>query len=439
MFKPPLHLVRFAALGLWLAVAFAAPARAEGNCPPGYYPIGGGTAGWVGCAPMGPMPEESGEDQPVDEPARPAGPPPVEAYMAVAFHWDSPEIWATAGQRSKAVAEGMVSRACEQAMGSECNWLAGINNVTIALAADENGILFGANAVASAELAKGKAIARCEEFSFNCRIVRVFNPILIPNGASPAHDFSATWLPADQIRRHRVAAIAAPEDKAAEPWLGKSWLVSGANGFAAANGQAVAACEKATGGKCKALLASASGPIGLVYTGTGQVELASLPASGDPHERVRLICRKAADGCALVAQLDTAGSGVRVVDTFKIEQPLRGFHAVARATKGPDGIAVSAGHGDRATAEAAALTQCRASGAIACAIDTGGLGDHGLGPFMAAYIDQAGGTLYEYGITAANARARAEAWCVRDKLTCRPVGVWDLSASLRQWQPIRQR
>jgi hypothetical protein len=26
--------------------------RAEGNCPPGFYPIGGGSAGWVGCAPM---------------------------------------------------------------------------------------------------------------------------------------------------------------------------------------------------------------------------------------------------------------------------------------------------------------------------------------------------------------------------------------------------
>lgn len=27
-------------------------AKAEGNCPPGMYPIGGGNAGWHGCAPM---------------------------------------------------------------------------------------------------------------------------------------------------------------------------------------------------------------------------------------------------------------------------------------------------------------------------------------------------------------------------------------------------
>jgi hypothetical protein len=40
-------------------VVFSVPsAWAEGNCPDGMFPIGGGNAGWEGCAPMGP----SGED-----------------------------------------------------------------------------------------------------------------------------------------------------------------------------------------------------------------------------------------------------------------------------------------------------------------------------------------------------------------------------------------
>jgi hypothetical protein len=40
---------------LWFALAasLATPVWAEGNCPPGYFPIGGGNAGWEGCAPMG--------------------------------------------------------------------------------------------------------------------------------------------------------------------------------------------------------------------------------------------------------------------------------------------------------------------------------------------------------------------------------------------------
>lgn len=47
--------IRFLLFLTLVAVAFVSPkAMAEGNCPPGYFPIGGGSAGWQGCAPMGP-------------------------------------------------------------------------------------------------------------------------------------------------------------------------------------------------------------------------------------------------------------------------------------------------------------------------------------------------------------------------------------------------
>ena len=35
-----------------LALLVAGSAWAEGNCPQGYYPIGGGNGGWAGCAPI---------------------------------------------------------------------------------------------------------------------------------------------------------------------------------------------------------------------------------------------------------------------------------------------------------------------------------------------------------------------------------------------------
>ena len=41
---------------VWPALAGAA--HAEGPCPPGFYPTGGGQSGWHACAPMGPMEEE---------------------------------------------------------------------------------------------------------------------------------------------------------------------------------------------------------------------------------------------------------------------------------------------------------------------------------------------------------------------------------------------
>lgn len=37
--------------------------QAEGGCPAGSYPIGGGSAGWVGCAPMGGNDEQQPEER----------------------------------------------------------------------------------------------------------------------------------------------------------------------------------------------------------------------------------------------------------------------------------------------------------------------------------------------------------------------------------------
>lgn len=358
--------------------------------------------------------------------------------MAVAFHWDSSAIWATAGQRSAEAAQGFVSQACEAEMGSECHWVGGTDEVYVAIARDESGILFGGTQAGSPEAAKAEALERCQKYSFDCRIVRTFNPILIPPGTPPDRDFSAVWLPEGAVSRHRVAAVAVPDSKVAAPWTGKNWLALGGSGFAAANQQAVAACERDTGGQCKGLLGSAAGPLGLVYTGVGRVQIVPLPPVGDPRERIERICWKDVEGCALVGTIDTSGSGVKVIDLTKIAKPLRGIAAVARATKGPDGIAISTGHSQPAAAEAAALAKCRNSGALTCAIDSLGKADHGLGPFMAAFVDQAGGTLYEYGVNADNARKRAQDWCDRDKLSCREIGIYDLSQPTGQWMAIKR-
>ncbi len=53
-------------LSLLLSLFVHADVRAEGNCPDGYFPIGGGNAGWEGCAPMGPAAGagDAGEPEP---------------------------------------------------------------------------------------------------------------------------------------------------------------------------------------------------------------------------------------------------------------------------------------------------------------------------------------------------------------------------------------
>lgn len=68
----------FARPPLWflLAASLATPALAEGNCPPGYFPVGGGDAGWEGCAPMGDAYADDYDDYYGDEDYE--TPPPME-------------------------------------------------------------------------------------------------------------------------------------------------------------------------------------------------------------------------------------------------------------------------------------------------------------------------------------------------------------------------
>lgn len=49
----------FFAAVCFAALATSTMARAEGRCPPGFYPTGGGTTGWLSCAPMGPIEDEA--------------------------------------------------------------------------------------------------------------------------------------------------------------------------------------------------------------------------------------------------------------------------------------------------------------------------------------------------------------------------------------------
>ncbi len=49
--------MRFIAIFAVFFLFFTGKSFAEGRCPDGYFPIGGGDAGWEGCAPMGPAEE----------------------------------------------------------------------------------------------------------------------------------------------------------------------------------------------------------------------------------------------------------------------------------------------------------------------------------------------------------------------------------------------
>lgn len=95
--------MRVQQLILVLAVTFVAgacipvsAAHAQG-CPPGFYTTGGGNAGWVGCAPVGPIEDEAAPED--SAPELYGGLPPMR------YDPEQTRIWAEASTRADAYRE----------------------------------------------------------------------------------------------------------------------------------------------------------------------------------------------------------------------------------------------------------------------------------------------------------------------------------------------
>lgn len=133
-------------------------ATAEGRCPPGYFPIGGGSAGWEGCAPMG-----GGEDE---EPA-PAQPQWNTRWGAVAVTDGAFGYSHSWPSERKAIKEAL--RQCKNdAGGATCHVRLTYHDQCVALAWGDGG-----NTAASAvniATAERMALDLCSKETGNCKI-----------------------------------------------------------------------------------------------------------------------------------------------------------------------------------------------------------------------------------------------------------------------------
>jgi hypothetical protein len=133
---------------------------AEGHCPDGYFPIGGGNAGWEGCAPM---------DRGVEESApAPERLPRWEARWG-AIATANGAFGAAKGMSSKAAAvSNALSQCRERSAGQPCSEKIVYYNQCAALAWGDGGnTAFRAPAITDAE---ASALAECVENTGNCQI-----------------------------------------------------------------------------------------------------------------------------------------------------------------------------------------------------------------------------------------------------------------------------
>ena len=144
-----------ASLLVGMALLFAAPSRAEGRCPPGYVPTGGGSAGWEGCAPMG-----GGRDE---DP----GPQWKTRWGAIATGKGA--FGAVENATSKGTAERIAMQRCRASTpGAQCKIKGSYHDQCVALAWGDSGALaFRSPDKADAER---MAVDICSQHTTDCQL-----------------------------------------------------------------------------------------------------------------------------------------------------------------------------------------------------------------------------------------------------------------------------
>ncbi|HEL3783342.1 TPA: DUF4189 domain-containing protein [Stenotrophomonas maltophilia] len=140
--------ILLAIAGLW-----SNSARAEGNCPPGFYPIGG--QGVQGCAPI----PGASAGASVDAPAAPAG-EWMTRWGAIAESGSSTLVGTSMGQSSKLDAERQAITRCQAEGAKDCRVSISYYNQCVAYVVPSSGR--GKGSITSA-VDKSTAIALAKE------------------------------------------------------------------------------------------------------------------------------------------------------------------------------------------------------------------------------------------------------------------------------------
>ena len=154
----------FYLLAFLMVLIPAKSALAEGNCPPGYYPIGAsnGQAGPQGCAPI-PGYGNHSEDLPDKLP-----PNWESRWLAVATDAPNGVLGTATNLRTRDEAERMAFEDCVAKGGTACEISLSLSNGCAALAAGKTG--FNVRGAETEEVAKTRAMQTCNRSTTGCAI-----------------------------------------------------------------------------------------------------------------------------------------------------------------------------------------------------------------------------------------------------------------------------
>lgn len=144
-----------------LALLVAGSAWAEGNCPQGYYPIGGGNGGWAGCAPI---PTSGGG---ASSPPPPPGPAWETRWGAIAHDGKIGRFGGAEGLSSKRKAEKAAIAECKRNGGKSCKIKLSYYNQCGAMAWGNNWMVVSRGPERDSTIQD--AVSSCNKDSSNCQ------------------------------------------------------------------------------------------------------------------------------------------------------------------------------------------------------------------------------------------------------------------------------
>jgi Domain of unknown function (DUF4189) len=306
----------------------AAQAQATYICPfggpsPGHRVVGQTPAGHgVGSALLC-IPD--GTEQPASKQQTP--PPPerpvrhsrsVDAAFAIAWHKDSPEVWAIWNTDTVEEAEKLALKNCTTRMTKGCTIAEKGTNSYGSIARSANGILVSGRGT-NPDAAKADALKNCQKLSTSCRhfmAAGAINRVFSDTGERLIKDIGVFTpsLPPDSLNKH--ASMVMVSEPREVPFTETAWISSGHATLEESLRTAMEACQKETGKTCETSTFSANGKIYAYRTEQKDLIIFSENIAFDVNpdkyaaEYAAKVCTERKVKCTFVAAFDAKKPGL---------------------------------------------------------------------------------------------------------------------------------